>query len=90
MWQYLWKGLCRGKINFSLAVKISDIVDHAQTLFYFILGIYSMSPTFRRAVRVQKHLFVPERGVLTELQKLGTNARSFRKLLFTANYVETM
>ena len=50
--------------------------------------MFSMSPTFRRVVRVQKHLFVPERGVLTELLKLTTNARSFTKLLFIANYVE--
>ena len=41
-------------------------------------------------MRVQKHLFVPERGVLTELLKLRTNARSFSKLLFIANYVETI
>ena len=49
-----------------------------------------MSPTFRRAVRVQKHLVVPERGDLTELLKLKTNARWFNKLLFIANYVETI
>ena len=49
-----------------------------------------MSPTFRRAVRVQKHLIVPECGVLTELLKLGTNAISFTNLLFIANYVETI
>ena len=49
-----------------------------------------MSPTFRRAVRVQKNLFVPECGVLTELLKLRMNAHSFTKLLFLANYVETI
>ena len=55
-----------------MAIKISDIVNHAQNLFYFIIGklIFSMSPTFRRVVRVQKHLFVLERGALTELLKL--------------------
>ena len=46
------KGPFRGKIDFSLEVKISDIVNHAQKLFYFIIGIFSMSPTFRRAVIV--------------------------------------
>ena len=61
------KGPLRGKIDFSLEVKISDIVNHAQNIFFSIIGIYTMSPTFRRAVRVQKHLFVPERGDLTEL-----------------------
>ena len=74
------KGPFRGKIDFSLEVKISGIVNHRY--------IFSMSPTFRRAVRVQKHLFVPKRGVLTELLKLlklRTNARSFTKLLFIAN-----
>ena len=49
-----------------------------------------MSPTFRRAVRVQKCLFVPERGDLKELLKLRTNAHLFTKLLFIANYVETI
>ena len=43
------------------------MVNHAQNLFYFIIGILSMSPTFRRAVRDQKLLFVPEHGVLTQL-----------------------
>ena len=80
----------RDKIDFSLEVKIFDIVNEAQNLFYFIIGIFSMSLTFRRAVRVQKHLFVTERGVLTELLKVRTNARSFTKLLFIANYVETI
>ena len=49
-----------------------------------------MSPTFRRVVGVQKHLFVTERGVLKELLKLKTNARSFTKLLSIANYIETI
>ena len=61
------KGPLRGKIDFSLEGKISDIVNHAQNLFYSIIGIYIMSPTFRRAVRVQKHLIVPDRGDLTAL-----------------------
>ena len=39
---------------------------------------------------VQKHLFVIERGVIKELLKLKTNARSFTKLFFIANYVETI
>ena len=48
-----------------------------------------MSPSFRRAVRVQKHLVVPERGDLTELLKLKTNARSFTPFIVIANYFET-
>ena len=32
---------------------------------------------------VQRHLFVIERGVIKELLKLKTNARSFTKLFFT-------
>ena len=52
--------------------------------------MFSMSPTFRRDVRVQKCLFVPERGNLKELLKLRTNARLFTKLLFIANYVPTI
>ena len=31
---------------------------------------------------VQKHLFVIERGVIKELLKLKTNARSFTKIIF--------
>ena len=41
-------------------------------------------------MRVQKCLFVPERGDLKELLILRTNARLFTKLLFIANYVETI
>ena len=84
------KGPLRGKIDFSLEVKITGIVNHAQNPFYFTIHLFSMSPTFRRAVRVQKHLFVTERGVLKELLKLRMNARSFTKLLFVANNVETI
>ena len=40
-----------------------------------------MSPTFRRAMGVQKHLLVTEGGDLKELLKLKTNARSFTKSL---------
>ena len=80
----------RAKSTFSVEVKISHAVIHCQSSFYFSLSIFGMSPTFRRAVRVQKCLLVPERGVLTELLKLRTNARSFTKLLLIANYVETI
>ena len=86
----LEKGLSRAKYKFPVEVKISNAVIHCQNSFYFIISILSMSPTFRRAVRVQKCLFVPERGDLRELLKLGTNARLFTKLLFIANYVETI
>ena len=49
-----------------------------------------MSPTFRREVGIQKHLFVTEHGVLKELLKLKRNARSFTKLSFVTNYIETI
>ena len=39
---------------------------------------------------VQKHLFVIERNIIKELLKLKTNACSFTKLFFIANYVETI
>ena len=80
----------RGKSTFSVEVKISHAVIHCQSSFYISLSIFDMSPTFRRPVRVQKRLLVPERGILTELLKLRTNARSFTKLLLIANYVETI
>ena len=37
---------------------------------------------------VQKHLFVIERNIIKELLKLKTNACSFTKLFFIANYVK--
>ena len=52
------------------------------------IRIFSISPTFRRTMGVQKHLFVIEHNVIKELLKLKTNARSFTKLFFIANYVE--
>ena len=69
----------RAKLTFSVEVKISDAVIHCQSSFYFSLSIFSMSPTFRRAVRVQKCLLVTERGHLKELLKLKSNACSFTK-----------
>ena len=39
-------------------------------------------------MRVQKHIFVTECGILNELLKLTTKAHSFRKLLFAANSVK--
>ena len=86
----LEKGLSRAKYNFPVEVKISNAVIRCQNSFYFSISIFSMSPTFRRAVRVQKCLFVPERVDLKELLKLRTNACLFTKLLFMANYVETI
>ena len=55
-----------------------------QSSFYFSLSIFSMTPTFGRAVRVQKCFLVPKRGVLTELLKLSTNACSY---IFVILYV---
>ena len=75
---------------FHFEVKISDMVNHAQNLFYFIIGVYSMSPTFRRTVRVRKHLCGRAWRSITELLILRMNARSFTKSLFIANYVETI
>ena len=66
----LEKGLSRAKYKFPVEVKISNAVIHCKNSFYFSISILSMSPTFRRAVRVQKCLFVPERGDLKELLKL--------------------
>ena len=86
----LEKGLSRAKYTFPVEVKISNAVIHCQNSLYFSISVFSMSPTFRRAVRVQKSLFLPERGDLKELLKLRTNARLFTKLLFIANYVETI
>ena len=80
----------RAKSTFSVEVKISHEVIHCQSSFYFSVSIFIMFPTFRRAVRVQKCLLVPKRGVLTELLKLRTNARSFTKLMLLVNYVETI
>ena len=84
------KGPLRGKIEFSLDVKMSDNNNHARNLFYcFIIGIYSMSPTFRRAVSPEAFLCA-RAWRSNRATKLGTNARSFTKLLFMANYVETI
>ena len=86
----LWKRAYLAlNIKFPVEVKISNAVVHCQNSFYFSISTFSMSPTFRRAVRVQKCLFVPEHGDLKELLKLRTNARLFTKL-FIANYVETI
>ena len=78
------------KYKFPVEVKISNAALHCQNSFYFSISILSMSPTFRRAVRVQKRLLVTDCGDLKELLKLKTNACSFAKLLFIANYVETI
>ena len=68
---------------------MSSTCSHS-CLFYFAIRIFSISPTFRRTMGVQKHLFVIKRGVIKELLKLKTNAHLFTKLFFIANYVETI
>ena len=47
-----------------------------------------MSPTFRRAVRVQKRLLVTERGDLRELLKLKNERLFFHKIIVHRNDVE--
>ena len=42
-----------------------------------------MSPTSRRAVGFQKHLFVSEHAILKELLKQRTNVRSCTELLYS-------
>ena len=58
---------------------MSSTVIH---VFYFTIRIFSMSPTFRRTMGVQKHLFAIERSVIKELLKLKTNACLFTIFLF--------
>ena len=80
------KGLSRAKSKFSVEAKVSHTGIHSQNLFYFTRSIFSMSPTSRRAVGVQKHLLVSKRAVLKELLKLTI----IHKIIFIANYVETI
>ena len=73
----------RARTKFSVEAEISHTVTRTQNLFYYTRSIFSMSPTSRRAVAVQKHLFVSERAVLKELLKQRVNVRSCTEILYS-------
>ena len=74
----------------SVEIRISYTVTHSQNLFYFTRSIISMSPTSRRAVGVQKHLFVSERAVLKKLLQQRANVRSYTELLYSVRGAATL
>ena len=65
----------------TIEAKMSLIVE--TILFYQKYIKFSMSPTSRRAVGIQKHLLMSEHAVLKELLKQRAKVRLRTKLLYS-------